>query len=124
MPIREYQLTEQELIERLKYTNVEIIELEDEGLDNPELALKKESSKIMKVLNDKDYIITMEIEGKEFRFEDISEAAMLYYGKSLLFTHKEGYFGLTGEHFHAWKEARLYRQYMKETAPNKSMNAL
>ena len=48
-----------------KYTDIEIIEVPDEGLTDQKTTLKKESEKILKVLNPKDYIITMEIEGKE-----------------------------------------------------------
>ena len=53
--IKEYQ-------KRLsKYTKLEIIEVNDEVND----ALNKEKLNILKVLNPKDYIITLELEGKE-----------------------------------------------------------
>ena len=45
-----------------KYTKLEIIELEDESKSN---ILELEKEKIMKYINPKDYIITLEIEGKE-----------------------------------------------------------
>ena len=48
-----------------KYHSLEIIELPDEGINDIKVALKKEKEKILKVLNPKDYIITLEIEGKE-----------------------------------------------------------
>ena len=48
-----------------KYHNLEIVELPDEGTNDIKVALKKEKEKILKVLNPKDYIITLEIEGKE-----------------------------------------------------------
>ena len=48
-----------------KYHQIEIIELEDIGINDKKVALKKEAEKILKVLNPKDYIITLEIEGKE-----------------------------------------------------------
>ena len=47
-----------------KYTQIQIIELEDIGLTDKKVVLKKEEEKILKVLNPKDYIITLEIEGK------------------------------------------------------------
>lgn len=57
--IKEYQ-------KRLsKYCQLEIIELEDVGIKDKTVTLKKEKEKILKVLNLKDYIITLEIEGKE-----------------------------------------------------------
>lgn len=48
-----------------KYTNLEIIEVKDEGLLDETKTLQKEAEKIMKYLTDKDYIITLEIEGIE-----------------------------------------------------------
>lgn len=49
-----------------KYTNIEIIELKDEGLVEESKAMNLEAQKIKKYLNSKDYLITLEIEGKEF----------------------------------------------------------
>ena len=43
-----------------------------------------------------------------FDYKRIQAESLLYYGKSMLFTDDTGYYGLTGEHFHAWKEDRLY----------------
>ena len=48
-----------------RYHQLEIIELDDVGLDDKSVVLKKEQEKILKVLNPKEYIITLEIEGKE-----------------------------------------------------------
>ena len=56
-----------------KYTNLEIIELKDEGLVEQEKSIKLEAEKIEKHLNDKDYIITLEIEGKEYTSEEFAE---------------------------------------------------
>lgn len=44
-----------------KYSKIEIIELDDESNGN---ILEKERDKILKHINDKDYIITLEINGK------------------------------------------------------------
>ncbi len=49
-----------------KYTKIEIIEVKDEGLVEKSKAISLESEKIKKYLNPKEYIITMEIEGKQF----------------------------------------------------------
>lgn len=55
-----------EYIKRIsKYTQVKIIELEDEGIKDDKVALKKEKEKILKCLNTKDYIIALDISGKE-----------------------------------------------------------
>ncbi len=48
-----------------KYTNLEIIELEDIDNKSKEVALSKEKEEILKHLNKKDYIITLDIDGKE-----------------------------------------------------------
>ena len=48
-----------------KYSDIEIIEVLDEGLMDIKTTLKKEGEKILKQVNPKYYIITMEIEGKE-----------------------------------------------------------
>lgn len=55
-----------EYIKRIsKYTQVKIVELEDEGIKDDKVALKKEKEKILKYLNTKDYIIVLDISGKE-----------------------------------------------------------
>ena len=48
-----------------KFHKLEIIELPDEGIEDPTVALKKEKEKILKVINPKDYIVTLEIDGVE-----------------------------------------------------------
>lgn len=49
-----------------KYFNVEIIELDDCGIDDKTVVLRKEKQLILGKINDKDYVITMEIDGNEF----------------------------------------------------------
>jgi len=48
-----------------KYTSVEIIELEDEKTTDKIVALRKESERILKHINNKDYIISLAIEGEQ-----------------------------------------------------------
>ena len=55
-----------------KYTDIEIIEVKDEGLLPPMQAMEKESEKIKKHISEKEYIITLEIEGKQFTSEEFS----------------------------------------------------
>lgn len=58
--IREYQ-------KRLsKYTKLEIIEVADYGSTTPSINRQKEKELIMKHIRDKDYVITLEIEGKQY----------------------------------------------------------
>ena len=55
-----------------KYTNIELIEVKDEGLVEPQKAIVLEEEKILKHINDKDYIITLEIEGKELTSPELA----------------------------------------------------
>lgn len=48
-----------------KYINIEVIEVKDEGLVEEVKAIKLEAEKIKKHINDRDYIVTLEIEGKQ-----------------------------------------------------------
>ena len=56
-----------------KYTNIEIIEVKDEGLVEPTKSIQLEEEKILKHINDRDYIITLEIEGKELSSTELAE---------------------------------------------------
>ena len=63
-----------EYLKRLKkYTNIEIIEVLDEGIEDKDIALKKEKDKLLKVINPKDYLITLEIDGKEIDSIELSK---------------------------------------------------
>lgn len=56
-----------------KYTALDIIEVKDEGLVEPQKAILLESEKIKKNLSDKDYIITLEIDGKQLTSPDFAK---------------------------------------------------
>ena len=56
-----------------KYTDLEIIEIKEEGLLPAKQAMAKEAEKIIKHINEKEYIITLEIEGKELTSEELSK---------------------------------------------------
>ena len=55
-----------------KYTKLEIIELQDYDYDNKQIVLEKEKENIIKHINSRDYIITMQIEGKNISSEDFA----------------------------------------------------
>ncbi|MDD6223617.1 MAG: 23S rRNA (pseudouridine(1915)-N(3))-methyltransferase RlmH [bacterium] len=56
----------EEYLKRLKkYTAIEIIEVIDEKTDEEHQALEREKERIEKNINPKDYIITLEIDGKK-----------------------------------------------------------
>lgn len=62
-----------EYLKRLsKYTKVNIIELSDEDFDIQKTLLK-EKEKIEKYISDKDYVITLEINGKALNSIELSE---------------------------------------------------
>lgn len=48
-----------------KYTKLELIEVNDVSFDNPTLILEKECLSIEKYIASTDFVITLEIEGKE-----------------------------------------------------------
>ena len=56
-----------------KYTKLSIIEVEDINLNNEELIKQKESELILKHIEKKDYIITLEIEGKQLTSIELSK---------------------------------------------------
>lgn len=63
-----------EYLKRLqKYTHIEVIELLDEKIDEEKQALQKEKEKLEKYINPKDYIITLEIEGKELSSLELAD---------------------------------------------------
>lgn len=65
--VREYQ-------KRLsRYTKLEIIEVEDIKGDNPSIIMEKESELINKNIGLRDYVITLEIDSKEFTSEEFSK---------------------------------------------------
>ena len=56
-----------------KYTNLEIIELSDSSIENPKLALEQEAVLINRHIKDKDFVITLEIEGNELSSIEFSK---------------------------------------------------
>lgn len=56
-----------------KYTNLEIIELNDSSIENPKLALEQEAVLINRHIKDKDFVITLEIEGNELSSIEFSK---------------------------------------------------
>ena len=57
-----------------KYSKIEIIEVNDVDLNNKELNLEKERDNLLKYINDRDYIVTLEIEGKQLTSEEFSKS--------------------------------------------------
>jgi 23S rRNA (pseudouridine1915-N3)-methyltransferase len=62
-----------EYLKRLsKYTKIDLIEVPDENYDITK-TLEKEKDSILKYISEKDYIITMEIEGRELTSVELSK---------------------------------------------------
>ena len=55
-----------------KYTNLQIIELDNYDSNNPDIVLKKEAELITKYLSNRDYIITLEIDGNSISSMDLA----------------------------------------------------
>ncbi len=69
-----YKEAVKEYTKRLsKYTKLAIIELNDYNGDNSIIELEKEKELILKNINEKDYIITLEIEGNELTSQELSK---------------------------------------------------
>ena len=70
---KELSILIQEYLKRIsKYTKIEIIEVNDYDYNIKE-TLKVEAELIMKHISPKDYVITLEIEGKELNSVELSE---------------------------------------------------
>ena len=55
-----------------KYTKLDIIELPDYDYDNKVIVLEKERDNIIKYISNKDYVISMEIEGNILSSEELA----------------------------------------------------
>lgn len=105
-----------------KYTNLEIIELQDEGIKDKKVALRKEKEKIEKVLNTKDYLITLEIEGKELTSLELAEKIdeTLSINSNITFLIG-GSYGLAEE---LKKQANFHLSFSKLTFPHQLFRIL
>ena len=89
----------EEYIKRIKkYTNIELIELKDEGLVEEAKAIKIEGEKIKKYISDRDYIVTLEIEGKQISSPEFADKinSMLIENSNIVFIIG-GSYGLSAE---------------------------
>lgn len=70
-----------------KYTNFQIIEVDDINSDNINTILNKEKDLIIKHISSKDYVITLEIEGKQLNSLEFSKKIeeLQIYNSSIVF---------------------------------------
>ena len=105
-----------------RYTNLEIIEVKDEGLVEKEKALKLEQEKIEKHINNKDYIITLEIEGKEYTSEELAKQLdNIFINNSTITFIIGGSYGLSDE---IKKQANIHLSFSKMTFPHQLFRVL
>jgi 23S rRNA (pseudouridine1915-N3)-methyltransferase len=105
-----------------KYTNIEIIEVKDEGLVEETKAMKLEEEKIMKHISDRDYLVTLEIEGKQFTSVEFAQKInnIMIENSNLTFIIG-GSYGLTDT---LKSRARLHLSFSKMTFPHQLFRVL
>ena len=112
-----------EYLKRLKkYTNIELIELKDEGLVEETKAIQLEAEKINKYISPKDYIITLEIEGKEYTSPEFAEKINnLQIENSNIVFIIGGSYGLSSE---LKQKSKLHLSFSKMTFPHQLFRVL
>lgn len=105
-----------------KYTNIEITEVKDEGLVEEEKAKNKEAEKINKHISDRDYLITLEIEGQQMTSPDFAKKIdnILIENSNIVFIIG-GSYGLSDE---IKNKARLHLSFSKMTFPHQLFRVL
>ena len=76
-----------------KYTKLEIIELQDINNNNINIILEKEKELILNKISEKDYVITLEIEGQELSSIELSNKI-----DNILLTHSNITFIIGGSY--------------------------
>ena len=105
-----------------KYTNIKIIEVKDEGLVEPNKAILLEEEKILKKINDRDYLITLEIEGKEYNSEEFADKFEKIQLESSNITFIIG--GSYGLSQNIKSKSRLHLSFSKMTFPHQLFRVL
>lgn len=105
-----------------KYTNLEIIEVKDEGLVEESKAIKLEAEKIQKHITEKDYLITLEIEGRQFTSKEFAKKLndILIENSNLVFLIG-GSYGLAKD---LKSKSRLHLSFSKMTFPHQLFRVL
>ena len=105
-----------------KYTKKEIIEVKDEGLVEPQKSINLEEEKILKHISDKDYIVTLEIEGKNLSSEEFAEKLDKIQLESSTITFIIG--GSYGLSQNIKTKAKLHLSFSKMTFPHQLFRVL
>lgn len=112
-----------EYLKRLKkYTNIELIEVKDEGLVEEQKAINLESEKINKYITPKDYLITLEIEGKEYSSSEFAQKLnQIQIESSNIVFVIGGSYGLSQE---LKQKAKIHLSFSKMTFPHQLFRVL
>ena len=105
-----------------KYTNLEIIEVADEKIDEAKLALEKEKERIEKNINPKDYLVTLEIDGEELTSEQLSERINKIFIQNSNITFVIG--GSYGIHPDIKRNSNFHLSFSKLTFPHQLFRVL
>lgn len=99
-----------------KYVKLEIVEVKDEGYDDINKVLKIEEERVLKHINDKEYLITLEIEGKQYTSEEFANKLdkLLLNNSNITFIIG-GSYGLSNE---IKKRSNLHLSFSKMTFPH------
>ena len=105
-----------------RYHKLEIIELKDEGLVEEAKAIRLESEKITKYISSKDYLITLEIEGKQYTSVEFATKIdkILIENSNITFVIG-GSYGLSSE---IKQKANLHLSFSKMTFPHQLFRIL
>lgn len=105
-----------------KYNKLEIIEVKDEGLVEPQKSIILEEEKINKYITERDYIVTLEIEGKQFTSEEFAEKInnIMIENSNLVFIIG-GSYGLSQK---IKDKAKIHLSFSKMTFPHQLFRVL
>lgn len=105
-----------------KYIRLELIEVKDEGLVEEKKAIDIEKERIEKYLSPKDYIITLEIEGKLLNSREFSEELekIVIKNSNIVFIIG-GSYGLSEE---IKSRANLHLSFSKMTFPHQMFRVM
>ena len=105
-----------------KYNKLEIIEVKDEGLVEPQKSIILEEEKINKYITERDYIVTLEIEGEQFTSEEFAEKInnIMIENSNLVFIIG-GSYGLSQK---IKDKAKIHLSFSKMTFPHQLFRVL
>lgn len=105
-----------------KFANIEIIEVKDEGIVKGEKAIALEAERIKKHISNRDYLITLEIEGKEFTSIEFAKKIdnILIENSNITFVIG-GSYGLSND---IKQQSKMHLSFSKMTFPHQLFRVL